>query len=197
MTPKRSASIARKSAETEVKLTLNLDGAGRAELRTGVGFFEHMLALLAYHGKMDLAVEATGDLHVDAHHLVEDVGLVLGEAFCEAVGDKDGIARYGMALLPMDEALVMVAVDVSGRPHLSFDLPLSAGRLGNFDTELVQEFFRAFVSRARLTLHVRLLAGSNTHHIIEAVFKGVGRALAAAKAVNEPGGGIPSTKGIL
>lgn len=197
MKPERNASLVRKTAETEVKLSLNLDGTGQISLRTGVGFFEHMLTLLAHHGKMDLTVEASGDLQVDAHHLVEDVGLVLGEAFGRALGDKAGLARYGMALLPMDEALVMVALDLSGRPHLSIDLPLPAEKLGNFETELVQEFFRAFVSKALITLHIKLLAGTNTHHIIEAAFKGVGRALAAAKASDSAGGGIPSTKGVL
>jgi len=194
---KREASKARKTGETTVALRLGLDGTGRVSLATGVAFFEHMLTLFARHGFFDLDLEAEGDLPVDAHHLVEDVGLVLGDAFAEALGDKAGISRYGSVLLPMDEALVLVAVDLSGRPFLGFKLDLPTTRLGNFETELVEEFLRAFVNRAKCTLHVQQLAGSNTHHLIEAVFKGLGRALDEATALEPRLNGIPSTKGIL
>lgn len=194
---KREARITRKTGETTVALQLGLDGEGRNSLVTGVAFFEHMLTLFAQHGFFDLQLEAEGDLPVDAHHLVEDVGLVLGDAFAEAVGDKAGIKRYGSVLLPMDEALVLVAVDLSGRPYLGFKLNLPSTRLGNFETELVEEFLRAFVNRAKCTLHVQQLAGSNTHHLIEAVFKGFGRALDEATALEPRLKGIPSTKGIL
>jgi len=180
-----------------VALSLVLDGEGRVSLAAGVAFFEHMLTLFAQHGFFNLELEAEGDLPVDAHHLVEDVGLVLGDAFAEALGDKAGIKRYGSVLLPMDEALVQVAVDLSGRPYLGFKLNLPSTRLGNFETELVEEFLRAFVNRAKCTLHVQQLAGSNTHHLIEAVFKGLGRALDEATALEPRLKGIPSTKGIL
>lgn len=194
---KRTATKTRRTAETAVTITLSLDGTGRAEVSCGVPFLEHMLTLFAVHGFFDLSVQAEGDLPVDAHHLVEDLGLVLGDAFLAALGDKAGIRRYGQALLPMDEALVLVAADISGRPYLGLALPLPASRLGNFETELVEEFLRAFVSRARITLHVRLQAGSNTHHIIEAAFKGLGRALSEAVSLDPRVKGVPSTKGIL
>lgn len=194
---KREATITRKTGETAIELQLELDGEGRSSLVTGVAFFEHMLTLFTQHGFFNLQLQAEGDLPVDAHHLVEDVGLVLGDAFAAALGDKAGIKRYGSALLPMDEALVLVAVDLSGRPHLGFRLSLGAARLGNFETELVEEFLRAFVNRAKCTLHVQQLAGSNTHHLIEAVFKGLGRALDEATGLEPRLKGIPSTKGIL
>jgi len=193
----RSATITRKTAETTVSVTLNLDGSGQAELGLDVPFLEHMLELFARHGFFDLESTAHGDLAVDAHHTVEDLGLVLGEAFGEALGDRAGIRRYGASLLPMDETLVLVAADLSGRPYLGLDLPLPAARLGNFESELVEEFLRAFANKARLTLHVRLLAGKNTHHIIEAVFKGLGRALDEATSREPRLTGVPSTKGVL
>jgi len=194
---KREARKTRKTGETAVSLQFGLDGTGKVSLSTGVAFFEHMLTLFAQHGFFDLRLEAEGDLPVDAHHLVEDVGLVLGDAFAEALGDKAGIRRYGSVLLPMDEVLVQVAVDLSGRPYLACKLNLAATRLGNFETELVEEFLRAFVNRAQCTLHVQQLAGSNTHHLIEAVFKGLGRALDEAATFEPRLSGIPSTKGIL
>ncbi|NLP36447.1 MAG: imidazoleglycerol-phosphate dehydratase HisB [Firmicutes bacterium] len=193
----RTASLNRKTGETEIELSVNIDGAGEARLSCGLPFFEHMLNIFCRHGFFDLTLNAVGDLEVDGHHLVEDVGLVLGEAFRQALGDKAGIRRYGSVILPMDDALVLVAVDLSGRPFLAFDLPLPAVRLGTFDTELVEEFFRAFVSRAQCTLHVKLLDGRNTHHIIEALFKALARALDQAVTRDERLSGIPSTKGVL
>jgi len=193
----RTATVTRKTAETAVSLTLGLDGSGRAALNCGVPFLEHMLELFARHGFFDLDVTAAGDLQVDAHHTVEDLGLVLGEAFATALSDRAGIRRYGASLLPMDETLVMVAVDLSGRPYLGLDLPLPAARLGNFETELVEEFLRAFVNKARLTLHVRSLSGKNTHHLLEAVFKSLGRALDEATSAEPRLTGVPSTKGLL
>ena len=197
MKKERIAQRKRQTGETAIELILNLDGSGKADLVTGVPFLEHMLELFTRHGLFDLSIRASGDLHVDAHHLVEDLGLVLGEAFSEALGEKQGVRRYGMSLLPMDEALVMVAADLSGRPFLGFDLPLGAARVGNFETELVEEFMRAFVTKAQCTLHIRLQAGKNTHHIIEASFKGIGRALAEAVAFDGRVDGVLSTKGVL
>ncbi len=193
----RTAIVSRKTTETEVSVTLGLDGTGRASLQCGVPFLEHMLELFARHGFFDLEITAQGDLEIDAHHTVEDLGLVLGEAFATALSDSAGIRRYGSFLLPMDETLVLVAVDLSGRPYLGLDLPLPATRLGNFETELVEEFLRAFVSKARLTLHIRSLSGKNTHHLIEAVFKGLGRALDEATSAEPRLTGVPSTKGVL
>jgi len=193
----RKTELKRETKETKIELSLNLDGTGQAELACAVPFLEHMLTLLARHGLFDLEVRAEGDLAVDAHHLVEDLGLVLGDAFNQALGEKQGIKRYGMSLLPMDEVLVMVAVDISGRPFLGLDLPLPAESLGNFETELVTEFLRAFSARAKITLHVRLQAGGNTHHIIEAAFKGLGRALSEAVRIDPRVAGVPSTKGVL
>lgn len=193
----RIASQKRQTGETCINLILNLDGSGKSELDTGLPFLEHMLSLFAHHGLFDLTIRAKGDLPVDAHHLVEDLGLVLGEVFHTALGDKSGLRRYGMSLLPMDEALVLVAADLSGRPYLGLDLPLPSTHLGNFETELVEEFLRAFVNRAQCTLHVRLQAGKNTHHIIEAAFKGLGRALDEATTFDSRLSGIPSTKGVL
>lgn len=194
----RTATIARKTAETDIRLTLNLDGSGRSEIHSGVGFLDHMLTLFARHGRFDLAVACEGDTWVDDHHSVEDIGICLGEAAAKALGDKRGITRYGSMLLPMDEALILCAVDISGRPMLCTELQIPTEKVGTFDTELVQEFLQAFASRAGLTLHVRQLAGSNSHHIIEGVFKALGRALSAAVAVDERAKDeIPSTKGML
>jgi imidazoleglycerol-phosphate dehydratase len=193
----RRAELQRETKETKIRASLELDGGGEADLVTGVPFLEHMLTLFARHGLFDLSVRAEGDLGVDSHHLAEDLGLVLGDVFNRALGDKKSITRYGMSLLPMDEVLVLVAVDISGRPCLGLDLPLPAERLGNFETELVAEFLRAFTTRACITLHVRLQAGGNTHHIIEAAFKGLGRALADAVRIDPRVHGIPSTKGLL
>lgn len=194
----RTASIARKTAETDIRLTLNLDGSGRSEIHSGVGFLDHMLTLFARHGRFDLTVACEGDTWVDDHHSVEDIGICLGEAAAQALGDKRGITRYGSMLLPMDEALILCAVDISGRPMLCTELQIPTEKVGTFDTELVQEFLQAFASRAGLTLHVRQLAGSNSHHIIEGVFKALGRALSAAVAVDERAKDeIPSTKGML
>lgn len=194
----RTATIARKTAETDIRLTLSLDGSGRSEVHTGVGFLDHMLTLFARHGRFDLTVACEGDIWVDDHHSVEDIGICLGEAAAQALGDKRGITRYGSMLLPMDEALILCAVDISGRPMLCTELQIPTEKVGTFDTELVQEFLQAFASRAGLTLHVRQLAGSNSHHIIEGVFKALGRAFSAAVAVDERAKDeIPSTKGML
>lgn len=193
----RCAEIKRDTNETSVSIKINLDGTGKSSIDTGVPFMDHMLDLLTKHGGLDLLVEARGDLEVDAHHTVEDVGICLGQAFREALGDKHGIERYGHVMLPMDESLAIVALDISGRGYLVYDVPLPSSRVGNFDTELVQEFLHAFANNGAITLHVRLLAGKNTHHIIEAVFKGLGRALSLAGAIKDPMRGIPSTKGVL
>lgn len=194
----RTATIARKTAETDIRLTLNLDGSGRSEVHSGVGFLDHMLTLFARHGRFDLTVACEGDTWVDDHHSAEDIGICLGEATAQALGDKRGITRYGSMLLPMDEALILCAVDISGRPMLCTELQIPTEKVGTFDTELVQEFLQAFASRAGLTLHVRQLAGSNSHHIIEGVFKALGRALSAAVAMDERAKDeIPSTKGML
>lgn len=193
----RSAEIERKTKETEVRLSVNLDGAGQASIRTGVGFLDHMLVHVAVHGHLDLSVEATGDLHVDGHHTVEDVGIALGQALDRALGDRSGIARYGEATLPMDEALARVALDLSGRAHLSYEDGLAPGRVGTVDVELFREFFEGLVRNAGMTLHVRALEGRNTHHVIEAIFKAFGRALDQAVRLDPRRSGVPSTKGSL
>jgi imidazoleglycerol-phosphate dehydratase len=193
----RTAQLHRKTNETDISLTLNLDGQGRWECETGLPFFDHMLSHLAAHGLFDLSVRAVGDLQVDGHHTVEDVGIVLGQALAQAIGDKRGIARYGNQLMPMDEALALVALDFSGRGLLVYDVALPAAQVGAFDTELAPEFLRALAHNAGLTLHVRLLHGQNTHHIIEAIFKGLGRALGQAVALDPRRSGVPSTKGAL
>jgi len=193
----RSAVINRETKETSIALSLTLDSNGQSEINTGVGFFDHMLDLLAKHGGMELKLHARGDLAVDAHHTVEDVGICLGQALKTALGDKFGIERYGHVMLPMDETLVLVALDLSGRSFLAYDLPVPHAKVGDFDTELAEEFFRAFASNGALTLHIRLQAGSNTHHIIEAAFKGLGRALRLAVEIKDPKRGLPSTKGLL
>ena len=194
----RQATITRNTAETRVSLTLSLDGAGKSDIRTGCGFLDHMLALLSAHGGFDLALTCQGDTTVDDHHTVEDCGIALGQAFFEALGDCRGIARYGTALLPMDEALVQVALDISGRSYLAYGLRPLAQKIGAFDTELVKEFLWGLCRRMGLTLHITQLAGETAHHIIEAAFKGLGRALAEAVAADpRRRGEIPSTKGVL
>jgi imidazoleglycerol-phosphate dehydratase len=193
----RAATIERKTKETEIKLKLQVDGTGNSVIQTGVGFFDHMLTHIAKHGLLDLNVTARGDLEVDAHHTVEDVGIVFGQALKEAIGAKEGIARYGDAIIPMDDALALVAVDLSGRPYLRFGAEWGKGQLGNFDLEQVEEFFQAVAVNAGMNLHIRLLDGSNLHHCSEAIFKAFGRALAAAVKIDERIKGIPSTKGIL
>jgi imidazoleglycerol-phosphate dehydratase len=194
---RRRVEVHRKTTETEIHVTLDLDGSGVAEVATGIGFFDHMLELFARHGRYDLTLRASGDLDVDAHHTVEDVGLAMGQALREALGDKRGIRRYGSALLPMDEALAMVALDLSGRPFFVHDLQLAGVRVGAFEAELAPHFFRSLATQAAMTLHVRLLAGSDTHHIVEAVFKAVARALADACARHGLDDNVPSTKGTL
>lgn len=194
----RSAEIERKTAETHVVVSLDLDGTGRCDIFTGVGFFDHMLTHIAVHGFHNLTVQAQGDLEVDGHHTVEDVGIALGQALTRSLGDRKGIVRYGEATVPMDEALAQVALDLSGRPHLSYEDSLPAGsKVGALDAELVREFFEAFARNAGVTVHVRVLAGRNAHHVIEAVFKAFGRALDAATRIDPRRGGVPSTKGTL
>ena len=194
----RRAEISRKTAETEIRLKLNLDGSGQAEIDTGVGFLDHMLELFARHGRFDLAVSCRGDTRVDDHHSTEDIGIALGTAFDRALGDKKGIRRYGQRLLPMDESLILTAVDLSGRSYLGYEADIPSQKVGTFDTELVEEFFLGFVRNARCTLHIRQMAGSNSHHIIEGIFKSAARALREAVEA-DPGaaGEIPSTKGVL
>jgi len=189
----RRADVRRTTTETDIALTLVLDGSGAADVETGIGFFDHMLELFAHHGGFDLTVRAVGDLEVDGHHPVEDVALTLGQALREALGDKRGVRRYGSYLLPMDEALAMVALDLSGRPYFAHDLRLAGVRIGAFDGDLTAHFFRSLAMQAGLTLHIRLLAGSDAHHIVEAVFKGVARAL--RQACELTASGVPSTKG--
>src|SRR5437667_2133177 len=194
----RQARVERKTLETEVVLHLNVDGAGAAKVATTIPFFDHMLAAWSKHGFMDLTVDAHGDTEVDLHHTVEDVGIVLGRAFREAMADKRGIVRYGTAFVPMDEALVAASVDISGRPFLVFNVPVARTRVSNFDLDMLQEFFRAFAFNAEITLHVTMHYGHNLHNITEAVFKAVGRALADATRLNPRIAGIlPSTKGAL
>jgi imidazoleglycerol-phosphate dehydratase len=194
----RTSTITRKTAETDIALTLCLDGTGVSSVDTGVGFLDHMLTLFARHGRFDLTVKCVGDRYVDDHHSVEDVGLCLGSAFAQALGDMKGIVRYGDIALPMDEALVLCALDVSGRSHLSYDVSLPGEKIGTMDTELVEEFLEAFVRRADLTLHLKQLAGTNAHHIAEACFKALARALKTAVTIEEAyKDEIPSTKGVL
>ncbi len=194
----RSAEIVRETKETKVRLAVNLDGTGKATIATGIGFFDHMLDLLARHARFDLEIEAKGDLHVDFHHTTEDVGIVLGQAVKRALGDMRGITRYADLHLPMDETLTRVALDISGRPYLVFRTEFKVAKIGEFDTELVREFFQAFASNAGVTLHVETLYGDNAHHIAESCFKGLARALRAAVAIDAAASGeIPSTKGAL
>lgn len=191
----RTAEVGRRTAETEVTIRLDLDGRGDADIHTGIPFLDHMLDLLARHGRFDLSVEATGDLEVDAHHTTEDIGIVLGDAFRQALGDKRGIARYGFAYVPMDEALVRCVLDLSGRPYSVFEAPMPAPRVGTLDTDLVEHFCQTLADHARMNLHIDLIRGRNTHHIIEAVFKSLALALHdATRIVRED---LPSTKGTL
>ena len=194
----RTADIRRDTRETRIQLSLNLDGTGKADIATGVGFLDHMLELFARHGDFDLIVRCQGDTQVDGHHSVEDIGICLGRAFAEALGDKRGITRYGQFLLPMDETLVLCAVDLSGRAYLGWAVDLPAQKVGDFDTELGKEFWLGFLRHCPASLHFRELSGENTHHILEAVFKGAGRALKQAVALDEKHRDeIPSTKGLL
>lgn len=197
MTERRTASAVRKTKETAISATLDLDGAGEAEIATGIGFFDHMLDLLARHGFLDLTVKAAGDLEVDSHHTVEDCGIVLGGLIKEALGDKAGINRYGHAAVPMDETLAMVSLDISGRPYLVFKVEFPKATLGDFELEMVEEFFQAVAVHSGMTLHINMPYGANTHHMAEAIFKAFARALAQAVAYNSRVRGVPSTKGIL
>jgi len=193
----RKAQVQRKTKETSISLRLVLDGTGTTAIETGVGFLDHMLDLPARHAGFDVVLRAMGDLHVDDHHLVEDVGIVLGDGIKRALGEKEGVTRYGWSIIPMDESPVMCAVDLGGRPFLSYGLELPAKRIKKFETELIEEFFRAAVNSAGMNLHLRQLAGRNTHHIIEAAFKAFARALGQAVAISPRVSGVPSTKGVL
>ena len=194
----RTATCNRKTAETDISLSLNLDGTGKSEIKSGVGFLDHMLTLFARHARMDLALTCAGDTNVDDHHSVEDIAIALGEALKDALGDKRGIVRYGSELLPMDEALVLCAIDLSGRSCLRYNANIPSQKIGSFDTELVQEFFTALTRTAGITLHIRQLDGENSHHIVEAMFKALGRALKQAVAIDPAfADEIPSTKGVL
>ena len=197
MKKQRCAVVDRKTAETQVTVKLNLDGEGKGDIATGIGFLDHMLTLLAKHSFMDLTVKAKGDLEVDSHHTVEDIGIVLGEALKEALGDKAGIRRYGNCFIPMDETLAQLCLDFSGRPFLVFGAEIPKIKLGNYDTEMTEEFFRAVAMHSGLTLHIRVLYGSNVHHIIEAIFKAFARALAEGAAVDPRVKGVMSSKGVL
>ena len=194
----RCASIKRTTAETDISLELNLDGTGKSSICTGVGFFDHMLTLFAKHGRLDLTVTCKGDTRVDDHHSVEDIGIALGDALRQAIGDKRGINRYGSCILPMDEALILCALDLSGRSCLRYTAQIPTEKVGSFDTELTEEFFQAFVRKSEMNLHIRQLDGTNSHHIIEGMFKALGRALRQAVAIDEAARDeIPSTKGVL
>ncbi len=193
----REASVTRKTAETDIRLKLNLDGISASTIDTNCGFLDHMLTLFAFHGGFDLAVRCAGDTRVDDHHTVEDIGIALGRAFSEALGDRAGIARYGSFFLPMDEALVLCALDISGRAHLEYDLSLPSQKIGSFDTELGREFFLAVSRELKLTLHLKQFSGLNSHHILEAAFKGFGRAMRQAVAIDPDGKRVASTKGVL
>ncbi len=194
----RTATIRRNTAETKINLTLRLDGTGESSIATGCGFLDHMLTLFARHGRFDLQVSCQGDTEVDYHHTVEDIGIALGQAFKEALGDKRGIVRYGSTVLPMDESLILTALDISGRSYLAYGLSVPAEKIGDFDTELVEEFFFAFTRHAEMTLHIRQLDGRNAHHIVEGCFKSFARTMAAACAIDSRyADEIPSTKGVL
>lgn len=194
----RTSEIIRKTSETDIELKLNLDGTGKSSIDTGVGFLDHMLTLFAKHGSFDLEVKCTGDTYVDDHHSTEDIGIALGLAFSESLEDKAGIRRYGNMILPMDEALILSAVDISGRSYLGYDLDIPAYKVGTFDTELVKEFFIAFTRNSGITLHIKQLSGENSHHIIEAAFKSASRALKEAVSIDPAlNGQVPSTKGVL
>ncbi len=192
----RTATIRRKTAETDIKLTLNLDGSGKSTVQTGIGFMDHMLTLFAAHGKFDLELTCKGDIQVDDHHSAEDIGICLGKAFDEALGEKRGINRYGSFILPMDEALILTAADLSGRSCLCYDLAIPTEKIGTFDSELIEEFWLAFTRQCPMSLHIRKLAGTNSHHIAEGCFKSVARTLKAAVALDGTDA-IPSTKGVL
>jgi imidazoleglycerol-phosphate dehydratase len=194
----RESEIIRRTAETDIRLQLDLDGTGKSDIDTGCGFLNHMLTLFAKHGRFDLSVKCVGDIDVDDHHTVEDIGICLGSAFAEALGDMGGIVRYGSTILPMDEALILTAVDISGRCYLGYGLDIPTQKIGSFDTELAQEFWLGFVRKANVALHFRQLAGTNSHHIVEGAFKSAARSLRAACAIDPSlNGEIPSTKGIL
>lgn len=193
----RNADIKRKTNETDIELTLNLDGSGQSQNATGVGFFDHMLDHVARHGLLDLSVKAQGDLHVDAHHTVEDVGICLGQALEQALGDKKGIVRFGSARVPMEDALAEVSVDLCGRAYCVYQAKYGTDKIGDFDVELVEEFLRSFSNNARMNLHVKLEYGTNSHHIAEAIFKALGRSLAEAVRHDDRVGDVPSTKGVL
>lgn len=194
----REATILRETAETRIEVAVNLDGSGRVEASTGIGFFDHMLNAFGRHGRFDLKVSVKGDLEVDGHHSVEDAGIVIGQAIAQALGDKAGIERFGTAFVPMDEALVMAALDISGRGQLHWDVEVPFGMVGDFDTQLAREFFIALAANAGITLHIRKVAGDNVHHIFEAAFKAAGRALRQAVAIDPAlRGEVPSTKGTL
>ena len=194
----RQAEVTRRTGETDVRIRLELDGNGTCEINTGVGFLDHMLELFARHGRFNLLVNCKGDTRVDDHHSVEDIGIALGQAFDQALGDRKGIVRYGQMILPMDESLILTAADLSGRGLLAYDLQIPTEKVGTFDTELTEEFFRALAHNARCTLHIRQLAGSNSHHIIEGAFKSTARSLRTAVRIDpECAGEIPSTKGVL
>lgn len=197
MSENRIKTVQRKTAETDISLTLNLDGSGKREIHTGVGFFDHMLSGFSRHGFFDLTVQAEGDLEVDCHHTIEDTGIVLGTAIREALGEKKGIRRYGSMILPMDETLVLCAIDLSGRPYFSFDHEFTTERVGDMDTEMVREFFYAISYAARMNLHMKVLSGTNNHHIIEALFKTFGKALDEASSFDPRITDILSTKGSL
>ncbi len=194
---KRSAKVLRKTGETNVSLSLNIDGKGKSAVKTGIPFFDHMLTLFAKHGIFDLKLAAKGDIDVDYHHTVEDVGICLGQAFKKALGDKAGIVRYGESKVPMDEALTEVIIDISGRPHLTYNVPMAKTKFVDFDVEVVKEFFEAFVLNAGITVHVNLIRGGNMHHIIESIFKAFAITLSKACEINPRKKGIPSTKGVL
>ena len=194
----RTAKIIRTTKETDITLSLNLDGTGKSEINSGVGFLDHMLTLFSKHGRFDLELTCDGDTYVDDHHTVEDIGIALGQAFEKALGDKRGIIRYGSFILPMDETLILSAVDISGRSYLNYDLHIPTQKVGTFDTELTEEFFLGFVRNANLTLHIKQLEGKNSHHIIEGTFKSFGRTMKQAVAIDENfRDEIPSTKGVL
>jgi len=194
----RSASVSRNTNETKIEVSINLDGQGSAKLNTGIGFLDHMLDQVARHGMFDLEVAAKGDLHIDAHHTVEDVGIVLGQAFNKAIGDKKGITRYGTAIIPLDEALSRVVLDISGRPGLEFDVEFKRAAIGEFDVDLIHEFFQGFVNHANITIHIDNLKGDNAHHQAETIYKAFGRALKMAVCIDPKISGItPSTKGSL
>ncbi|MEN6346010.1 MAG: imidazoleglycerol-phosphate dehydratase HisB [Armatimonadia bacterium] len=193
----RTATLNRETKETQITLTLNLDGTGEFDIDTGVGFFDHMLSHVAKHGLFDLTLKATGDLHIDAHHTVEDVGIVFGQALAKAVGDKKGLVRFGTGMAPLDEALVTVVVDFGGRSHLEYGLILPTEKVGDFDSELAREFFIALAANAGMAIHVIQQSGRNTHHILESAFKSLGRALDEATQIDPRKTGVPSTKGVL